>query len=84
MKVPATLIEAVAYFADPQLAHDFFAALRWPNGAACPRCGNAQVRYWPKYRRWNCGDCRRAVYGQDRDNPTNGRGFECAPENATD
>lgn len=59
MKVPATLIEAVAYFADPQVAHDFFAQLRWPHGAACPRCGNAQVRYWPKYRRWNCGDCRR-------------------------
>ena len=57
--VPRTLLEAVTYFADPQVAHDFFVALRWPNGAGCPRCGNALVSYMPKYRRWHCNDCRR-------------------------
>jgi transposase-like protein len=57
-QVPRTLIEAVAYFADPQVAHDFFVALRWPNGAGCPNCGNAEVNHMPKYRRWSCKECR--------------------------
>jgi len=57
-KVPRTLIEAVAYFADQQVAHDFFVQLRWPNGAGCPNCGNAEVNAMPKYRRWSCKDCR--------------------------
>jgi transposase-like protein len=58
LRIPRTLIEAVSYFADQQVAHDFFVALRWPNGAACPHCGNALVRYMPNYRRWSCKDCR--------------------------
>jgi len=53
-----TLIEAVAYFADQQVAHGFFVALRWPNGAACPHCGKAEVHYMPRYRRWACKECR--------------------------
>lgn len=59
-RVPRTLIEAVAYFSDQQVAHDFFVQLRWPNGAACPHtdCGNANVHYMPKYRRWACKECR--------------------------
>ncbi len=57
-RVPRTLIEAVAYFADQQVAHDFFVQLRWPNGAGCPNCGNAEVNEMPKYRRWSCKDCR--------------------------
>ncbi len=58
LQVPRTLTEAVAYFADAQVAHDFFAGLRWPNGAGCPHCGNAKVAYMPKYRRWSCKECR--------------------------
>jgi transposase-like protein len=57
-RVPRTLIEVVVYFADQQVAHDFFVALRWPNGAGCPHCGNAEVHYLPKYRRWTCKECR--------------------------
>lgn len=30
---PKTLIEAVRYFADVQVCHDFMVALRWPDGA---------------------------------------------------
>jgi transposase-like protein len=58
LRVPRTLIEAVAYFSDQDVAHDFFVQLRWPNGAACPHCGNAEVHYLPKYRRWTCKECR--------------------------
>jgi len=58
LRVPRTLLEAVAYFSDQDVAHDFFVTLRWPNGAGCPNCGNAEVAYMPKYRRWTCKECR--------------------------
>ena len=51
---PQTLLEAVAYFRDPQVAHDFFVAQRWPNGVICPTCGSQEVAYMPEYRRWVC------------------------------
>lgn len=59
--VPETLLEAVVYFADQQVAHDFFVAIRFPNGVACPRlgCGSAAVAYMPKHWRWYCNDCKR-------------------------
>src|SRR5690349_16586426 len=49
-----TLLDAVRYFSDLDVAHDFFAKMRWPNGPACPTCGSADVRYLPKYRRFQC------------------------------
>lgn len=58
--VPRTMLEAARKFADPQVAHDFWVAMRWPNGVACPRCGDAQPHYLgDKYRRWFCKDCNR-------------------------
>lgn len=60
IEVPETMLEAVRQFADPQVAHDFWVARRWPNGVACPRCGLAEPHYLgDKYRRWFCGDCKR-------------------------
>jgi transposase-like protein len=46
MEKPRTLLEAVSYFSDLKRAHDYFVAVRWPNGVACPRmgCGSADVR----------------------------------------
>jgi hypothetical protein len=42
-----TLLEAVAYFSDPDRAHAYAIQQRWPNGVACPRmdCGSASVQY---------------------------------------
>lgn len=59
--VPQTMIEAVRQFADPQVAHDFFVSMRFPNGVACPTmgCGSAAVAYMPKRRRWYCNECKR-------------------------
>jgi len=60
IQTPETMIEAVRKFADPQVAHDFWVAMRWPNGVACPRCGLAEPHYLgDKYRRWFCHDCKR-------------------------
>ena len=59
--VPETMLQAVRQFADPQVAHDFFTQIRFPNGVACPRtgCGSADVTFYPKHLRWYCRECRR-------------------------
>jgi transposase-like protein len=61
MDTPGSLLEAVAYFSDPDRAHDYFVAVRWPNGVACPRmgCGSADVQYIKTRKRWRCKDCKR-------------------------
>ena len=57
--IPETMLQAVRQFADPQVAHDFWVAMRWPNGVACPlNCGSVRVAYMPKRRRWYCNDCK--------------------------
>jgi transposase-like protein len=58
---PSTLAEAIRYFSDPDRAHAFIVALRFPNGAACPRmgCGSANVGYITTRRMWQCKDCKK-------------------------
>src|SRR5277367_1109660 len=51
---PKSLLAAIRYFSDFNVAHDFFVAMRWPTGACCPRCGSVKVKYSPKYRRFQC------------------------------
>ncbi len=51
---PTTLMEAIRYFADPDVALEFVAALRWPNGVACPTCGSTEVRFISTRRLWEC------------------------------
>lgn len=62
MEAPETLLEAIRQFADPEAAQQYFAAVRWPHGIACPRygCGSADVRYISGKRpRWVCKECKR-------------------------
>ena len=59
-----TLLEAVAYFADAERAHDFAVRIRWPHGPACPRldCGNAdpaRIQYIATRKKWRCKECKR-------------------------
>src|SRR5918998_4173675 len=58
---PKTLLEAVRYFADLDVATEFFASLRWPDGPACPRCGLIDEKhYYLKTRRvWKCRGCQK-------------------------
>ncbi|MGA7201961.1 MAG: IS1595 family transposase [Candidatus Cybelea sp.] len=59
-KTPATLLEAITYFADPDRAHAFAVKLRWPNGIACPKrgCGNADVQAIASRKTWRCKECK--------------------------
>jgi transposase-like protein len=52
---PATLQEAILYFASPDNCRDYLVAHRWRNGVTCPRCGSTNVLFQPKYNRWQCG-----------------------------
>jgi transposase-like protein len=51
---PRTLMEAVRYFADPDVALKHMVELRWPNGVACPTCNRKDVRYIATRRLWEC------------------------------
>ncbi len=55
MKEPTTLIEAVRYFADPDVALAFMATLRWPDGVVvCPNCDGTEVQFIASRRLWQC------------------------------
>ncbi len=60
---PTTLLEAVRYFADEDVALAFIANLRWPDGKqVCPHCGSVAAHYFLKARRvWKCREkeCRK-------------------------
>ena len=57
---PKTLLAAVKYFADPEVAHTFVAALRWPDGiAVCPRCEGKRHSFLRTRLVWKCLDCKK-------------------------
>jgi transposase-like protein len=59
-KSPKTLLEAVRYFADVDVATAFVAKLRWPDGPTCPRCGCREYSFLKTRRLWKCKsrECR--------------------------
>ena len=61
IRVPATLLQAVQYFADEEEAIAFLASVRWPDGEqVCPKCGSVGEHYWlQNQKRWKCRDCRK-------------------------
>ncbi len=65
MKIPAnspkTLIEAVRYFSDLDVATEYIASRRWPDGPVCPACGTLDKKhYYLKTRRvWKCRSCKK-------------------------
>lgn len=59
---PRTLIEAIRYFEDLDVATEFVKNLRWPDGPVCDRCGTVDNAYYLAKRRvWKCknGKCGR-------------------------
>ena len=54
-------MEAIRYFEDPRVCHDFVTALRWPDGVTCPRegCGSSLVQFIATRRIWRCKACKR-------------------------
>jgi transposase-like protein len=59
---PRSLIEAIRYFADLDVATEFVKNLRWADGPVCDRCGTVDNAYWLASRRvFKCknGKCGR-------------------------
>src|SRR4051812_882181 len=54
--LPKTLVEAIRYFADPNVTLNFFVQFRWPNGVCCPHCGSTKVHFLANQLRWKCGE----------------------------
>ena len=53
-KEPATLVEAIRHFADPDVTLNTMVGLRWPQGVHCPTCGRTDVRFIKTRRVWEC------------------------------
>lgn len=58
-QLPQTLLEAVRYFSDLDVATDFVAKLRWSHGPTCPRCGSLDHSYLSTRRVWKCKACKK-------------------------
>jgi transposase-like protein len=54
---PKTLQQAMKHFSDEQVCIDAVAALRWPNGPACPKCEGKEHYYLATQKRWKCKKC---------------------------
>jgi transposase-like protein len=54
METPRTLQAAIEFFADPDRAHSYMVAKRWPNGVACPTCGELEPRFIATRRLFEC------------------------------
>lgn len=57
MNTPTTLEEAIRYFSDLDVATDYVAGLRWPDGFICPHCGGSDYSYISTRRLWKCKSC---------------------------
>lgn len=52
---PETLLEAIAYYKDPDHALNFVKNLRWPDGiVVCPTCGASGAPFVASRRVWQC------------------------------
>ncbi len=56
---PETQLEAIRYFSDPEVCHEYLKAKRWPGGVTCPHCGNRELGYVATVRLWRCAPCKK-------------------------
>jgi transposase-like protein len=58
-KQPTNLLEAIRYFSDLDVATEYVAELRWPDGPVCPKCGGTEHSFLTTRRIWKCKACKR-------------------------
>jgi transposase-like protein len=59
MRQPTNLLEAIRYFSDLDVATEFVAKLRWPDGPVCPHCGGVEHSFLSTRRIWKCKACKK-------------------------
>lgn len=56
---PQTLLEAIRHFSDLDVATQYVASIRWPDGFVCPACGKQEHSYLKTRRLWKCKACKK-------------------------
>lgn len=56
---PTTLIQAIKYFSNPDIALACMIAMRWPEGITCPRCDSTEHSFVKTRRIWICKGCKK-------------------------
>lgn len=59
MNRPQTLQQAIVYFADKDIAHQYLVDLRWSDGVVCPKCGGLEYSYLTTRKTWKCKACKK-------------------------
>ena len=59
ISLPKTLLDAIAFFSNPQKAFAAAVALRWPNGVTCPRCESEKHSFISTRNIWFCKGCKK-------------------------
>ena len=59
MHKPSNLPEAISHFSDIDVATEYVAGLRWPDGFVCPHCGGHEYSYVSTRRLWKCKSCKK-------------------------
>ncbi|MBI1334103.1 MAG: IS1595 family transposase [Armatimonadetes bacterium] len=57
--LPKTLMEAMRYFSDDQIAFEFVKSLRWGDDVICPHCGGKEHSFLSTRRIWKCKACKK-------------------------
>lgn len=59
MDKPQTLQQAIVYFSDKDVAHQYLVDLRWSDGVVCPHCGGVEHSYTTTRKIWRCKSCKK-------------------------
>lgn len=61
-EIPKTLMQAVRYFADPDICERYMRSIKWPDGKiTCPACGSDRIGEVKTRRLIRCKDCRKQI-----------------------
>lgn len=56
---PQTLQQAIVYFSDKEIAHQYVVNARWSDGVECPYCKGDNHSYITTRRTWQCKSCKK-------------------------
>src|SRR5688572_7733287 len=60
--MPRTLMQAVRYFADPDVCEKYMRSIKWPDGKiVCPACGSDRIGEVKTRRLFRCKACRKQI-----------------------
>lgn len=56
---PQTLQQAIVYFSDKEIAHQYVVNARWSDGVECPYCKGKEHSYITARKTWQCKSCKK-------------------------